>query len=105
MTMGAVVIVGEPALVHAYAMAGATVVPAEGPAQVRRAWGRLTADTTLVILTARGGGTPHRRTALRGYTCRGDARMTALQSRARAARLGTGSRRDTTRGRRRCASS
>ena len=51
--MGAVVIVGEPALVHGYAMAGATVVPAEGPAQVRRAWGRLTADTTLVILTAR----------------------------------------------------
>ncbi len=44
-------VVGEPAVVAGYAMAGATVMPAEGPAEVRRAWEGLTPDTTLVILT------------------------------------------------------
>ena len=44
-------VVGEPAVVAGYSMAGATVMPAEGPAEVRRAWEGLTPDTTLVILT------------------------------------------------------
>lgn len=50
--MGAVVVVGESALVAGYAMAGAAVVATEGQAQVRQAWQHLSADTTLVILTA-----------------------------------------------------
>lgn len=49
--MGAVVVIGEPALVAGYALAGATVMPAEEPAEVRRAWADLPHDTTLVILT------------------------------------------------------
>jgi len=49
--VGAVVVVGEPALVAGYALAGATVMPAHGPAEVRRAWDDLPAETTLVILT------------------------------------------------------
>jgi vacuolar-type H+-ATPase subunit F/Vma7 len=46
------VVLGEPALVAGYALAGATVMTAEEPAAVRRAWQRLPADTTLVVLTA-----------------------------------------------------
>lgn len=49
--MGAVVVLGEPALVAGYALAGATVIPASEPAEVRRAWADLPPDTTLVILT------------------------------------------------------
>ena len=50
--MGNIVVVGEPALVTAYALAGATVMPAESPAAVRQAWQQLPPDTTLVVLTA-----------------------------------------------------
>ena len=50
--MGAVVVIGEPALVAGYAMAGATAMPAQGADEVRRAWGSLPFGTTLVILTA-----------------------------------------------------
>lgn len=49
--MGAVVVVGEPALIAGYALAGATVMPASQPADVRRAWADLPPDTALVILT------------------------------------------------------
>ena len=49
--MGAVVVLGEPTLVVGYALAGATVIPASEPAEVRRAWADLPPDTTLVILT------------------------------------------------------
>ena len=44
--------IGEPALVAGYAMAGATTMPAQGADEVRRAWGNLPSGTTLVILTA-----------------------------------------------------
>ena len=44
--------VGEPALVAGYALAGAMVIPAQDRTEVRRAWDDLPADTTLVILTA-----------------------------------------------------
>lgn len=49
--MGAVVVLGEPALVAGYALAGATVITAVDPAEARRAWANLPADTALVILT------------------------------------------------------
>jgi vacuolar-type H+-ATPase subunit F/Vma7 len=53
--MGAIVVIGEPALVAGYAMAGATTMPAQGPDEVRRAWESLPSGTTLVILTAAAG--------------------------------------------------
>jgi vacuolar-type H+-ATPase subunit F/Vma7 len=52
MTMGTVVVIGKPALVDGYALAGAIVVTAEGPAETRQAWQELPADVSLVILTA-----------------------------------------------------
>ncbi|HTX96931.1 MAG TPA: hypothetical protein VME67_20025 [Mycobacterium sp.] len=50
--MGAIVVIGEPAFVAGYAMAGATTMPARGPDEVRRAWQSLPSGTALVILTA-----------------------------------------------------
>jgi vacuolar-type H+-ATPase subunit F/Vma7 len=50
--VGAVIVIGEPALVAGYAMAGVTTMPAQGPDEVRRAWESLPSGTTLVILTA-----------------------------------------------------
>jgi vacuolar-type H+-ATPase subunit F/Vma7 len=50
--VGAVVVIGEPALVAGYAMAGATIMPARGPDEVRGSWENLPSGTTLVILTA-----------------------------------------------------
>jgi vacuolar-type H+-ATPase subunit F/Vma7 len=50
--VGAVVVIGELALVAGYAMAGATIMPARGPDAVRRAWEDLPSGTGLVILTA-----------------------------------------------------
>ena len=50
--MGVIVVIGEPALVSGYAMAGATTMPARGADEVRRAWESLPSGTTLVILTA-----------------------------------------------------
>lgn len=44
--------IGEPAVVAGYAMAGATVVPAQGPDEVHRAWESRQSGTSLVILTA-----------------------------------------------------
>lgn len=44
--------IGEPALVAGYAMAGASTMPAQGPDEVRRAWESLPSGTTMVILTA-----------------------------------------------------
>jgi len=54
--VGSVVVIGEPALVAGYAMAGATTMPAHGPGEVRQAWDALPSDTTLVILTAAAAG-------------------------------------------------
>lgn len=45
-------VIGEPAFVAGYAMAGATTMPARGPDEVRRAWQSLPSGTALVILTA-----------------------------------------------------
>ncbi|MCB0930801.1 MAG: hypothetical protein KDB71_02740 [Mycobacterium sp.] len=49
--MGAVVVIGEPARVGGYALAGAIVMTAEGADEARRAWRDLPASTSLVILT------------------------------------------------------
>lgn len=49
--MGAVVVIGEPAKVDGYALAGAVVMPTEGPAETRRAWQDLAPEVSLVILT------------------------------------------------------
>ncbi len=54
--MGAIVVIGEPALVAGYAMAGATTMSARGADEVRRAWESLPSGTTLVILTAAAAG-------------------------------------------------
>lgn len=43
--------IGEPGLVAGYALAGAVVLAAEGPAQARKAWRDLPASVSLVILT------------------------------------------------------
>jgi vacuolar-type H+-ATPase subunit F/Vma7 len=50
--VGPIVVIGEPALVAGYAMAGATTMPAQGPDEVHRAWESLPSGTSLVILTA-----------------------------------------------------
>lgn len=46
------VAIGERQLVRGYALAGATVMAAEGTAAVRQAWDSLDPGVTLVILTA-----------------------------------------------------
>jgi vacuolar-type H+-ATPase subunit F/Vma7 len=55
--LGAIVVIGEPALVAGYAMAGASTMPVQGPDEVRRAWESLPSGTTLVILTAAAAAT------------------------------------------------
>jgi vacuolar-type H+-ATPase subunit F/Vma7 len=49
--MGPVAILGEPALVRGWGLAGLLVADAEDPARARAAWSALPADTCLVILT------------------------------------------------------
>ncbi len=49
--MGRMAAIGERALVEGYALAGVTVVVAEDPAAVRRAWQALAADVSVVVLT------------------------------------------------------
>ncbi|MDF3293290.1 V-type ATP synthase subunit F [Streptomyces silvisoli] len=49
--MGTVAAIGERTRVAALALAGVTVVPAEGPEHVREAWAALPTDVTLVIVT------------------------------------------------------
>ncbi|WP_228000285.1 hypothetical protein [Nocardia australiensis] len=49
--MAAVAVIGEPALVQGYTLAGAVVFAAADVEAVRDAWRALEPDTTLVILT------------------------------------------------------
>jgi vacuolar-type H+-ATPase subunit F/Vma7 len=44
-------VLGEHPRVDGFALAGALVMAADGPEVVREAWGRLPADTGLVIVT------------------------------------------------------
>jgi len=48
--MGQVVVLGEPARVMGYALAGALAIEAEGE-EVARAWASLPPDTSFVVLT------------------------------------------------------
>jgi vacuolar-type H+-ATPase subunit F/Vma7 len=48
--MGQVVVLGEPARVMGYALAGALAIEAEGE-EVARAWASLPPDASLVVLT------------------------------------------------------
>lgn len=48
---GPVVAIGEPVLLHGFALAGVIVVPAGNPAEARDAWSGLPADVALVLLT------------------------------------------------------
>jgi vacuolar-type H+-ATPase subunit F/Vma7 len=51
-TVGGIVVIGAPAQVREYAMAGATVIEADDADSVVAAWHSLPADTALVVLTA-----------------------------------------------------
>ena len=48
--MGQVIVLGEPARVMGYALAGAVTIEAEGE-EVARAWASLLPDVSLVVLT------------------------------------------------------
>ena len=56
--MARVAVVGESVRVQGFALAGALVLPAEDPAQVRAAWRSLPAGVAVVVLT------PHAAAAL-----------------------------------------
>jgi len=47
-----VVVLGEAARVEGFALAGATVIAADGPDAVLRAWTELDDDAAVVVLTA-----------------------------------------------------
>jgi vacuolar-type H+-ATPase subunit F/Vma7 len=49
--VGRVVALGEASLVAGFALAGATVVVAEDPEEVCRAWDALSSDVALVVFT------------------------------------------------------
>ena len=49
---GTIVVLGEGVAVDSFALAGATVLRAEQPDDVRRAWRSLAPDTGVVVLTA-----------------------------------------------------
>ncbi len=49
--MGLVVVLGGAAQVNGFALGGATVIPAEYPDAVRRAWNLLPEDVAVVVLT------------------------------------------------------
>jgi vacuolar-type H+-ATPase subunit F/Vma7 len=54
--MGLLVVLGEKARVDGFALGGATVIPAESPDAVRRAWTSLPDDVTVVVLTHQAAG-------------------------------------------------
>jgi vacuolar-type H+-ATPase subunit F/Vma7 len=49
--MSHIAVIGEPARVQGFALAGAEVCPADEPDAVRTAWDGLAADVTVVVLT------------------------------------------------------
>ncbi len=49
--MGLLVAIGEAVRVEGFALGGATVLVAEDPAAVRRAWESLPSDVAVVVLT------------------------------------------------------
>lgn len=51
--MGQVVALGEPELIAGFALAGATVIPADDAQAARAAWDQLPETVTLVVLSPR----------------------------------------------------
>lgn len=51
--MSRIAVIGEQAAVQGFGLAGALVLGAEDPAQVRRAWQRVPDDVAVVVLTRR----------------------------------------------------
>jgi len=49
--VGRLVVLGEAARVDGFALGSATVIPAEDAIAVRRVWGSLPEDVTVVVLT------------------------------------------------------
>ena len=49
--MSRLAVIGEPARVQGFALAGAEVCPATGPGAVRAAWAGLATDVAVVVLT------------------------------------------------------
>ncbi|GAA0594682.1 hypothetical protein GCM10010174_07320 [Kutzneria viridogrisea] len=54
--MGSLCAIGEPLRVQGFAMAGAVVLPATEPEQVRRAWQSRPAGVEVVVLTPAAAG-------------------------------------------------
>ena len=50
--MSEVAVIGEPARVSGFALAGMLVFPADSPQEVRHAWDELTTSVGVVFLTA-----------------------------------------------------
>jgi hypothetical protein len=50
--MGRIVLLGEPIAIDEFALAGATLMPAQDADSAHRAWAALPADVSVVILTA-----------------------------------------------------
>jgi len=50
-SVGLLVVLGEAVRVGDFALGGATVIPAEDPAAVRRSWDGLPDDVAMVVLT------------------------------------------------------
>lgn len=51
--MTRIVVLGEPGRVRGFRLAGATVIEADGPGDVERAWLTLPPDTAVLVLTSR----------------------------------------------------
>ena len=49
--MGIFAVIGDAARVETFALAGAMVIPAAAPGDVRRAWAELPIDVAVVLLT------------------------------------------------------
>ncbi|HEY7488441.1 MAG TPA: hypothetical protein VH912_28620 [Streptosporangiaceae bacterium] len=45
-------VLGERVRVEGYALAGAVVCPADGPAEIRSAWAALPGDVAILVLTS-----------------------------------------------------
>lgn len=80
-TSGRVAVIGELVRVQGFGLAGALVLPAEEPADVRAAWRSLPADVVVVILTPAAAETlPEREGRLIAVLPEREGRLTAVLS-------------------------
>lgn len=70
--MGHLVVLGEAVRAEGFALGGATVIHADDPGSVRRAWTSLPDDVAVVILTHRAAA------ALDGQTIRDDGVLSVV---------------------------